>query len=37
MAEAKIENHASFIWSIADLLRGPYKQGVRSREAWGNR
>ena len=26
MAEAKIENHASFIWSVADLLRGDYKQ-----------
>ncbi len=26
MAEATIDNHAGFIWSVADLLRGDYKQ-----------
>lgn len=26
MAEKSLNNHAQFIWSIADLLRGPYKQ-----------
>ncbi len=26
MAEATISNHAGFIWSVADLLRGDYKQ-----------
>jgi type I restriction enzyme M protein len=26
MAESKINNHAAFIWSVADLLRGDYKQ-----------
>jgi type I restriction enzyme M protein len=26
MAEAAIKNHADFIWSVADLLRGDYKQ-----------
>ncbi|MCL5444609.1 MAG: type I restriction-modification system subunit M [Actinobacteria bacterium] len=26
MAETKINNHAGFIWSVADLLRGDYKQ-----------
>lgn len=26
MPETKINNHASFIWSVADLLRGNYKQ-----------
>lgn len=25
MAEQPLNNHAEFIWSIADLLRGPYK------------
>src|SRR5437868_1045722 len=25
MAEATIKNHAAFIWSVADLLRGDYK------------
>ena len=25
-AEARINNHAAFIWSVADLLRGDYKQ-----------
>ena len=26
MAETRINNHAAFIWSVADLLRGDYKQ-----------
>lgn len=26
MAEGQVENHAAFIWSVADLLRGDYKQ-----------
>src|SRR5680860_758921 len=26
MAESTINNHAAFIWSVADLLRGDYKQ-----------
>jgi type I restriction enzyme M protein len=26
VAEATIKNHAAFIWSVADLLRGDYKQ-----------
>jgi len=26
MSEATIKNHAAFIWSVADLLRGNYKQ-----------
>jgi type I restriction enzyme M protein len=26
MAEARINNHAAFVWSVADLLRGDYKQ-----------
>ena len=26
MAEVAIKNHATFIWSVADLLRGDYKQ-----------
>jgi len=26
MAEVAIKNHAAFIWSVADLLRGDYKQ-----------
>jgi type I restriction enzyme M protein len=26
VAEAHINNHAAFIWSVADLLRGDYKQ-----------
>ena len=25
MAETTIKNHAAFIWSVADLLRGDYK------------
>lgn len=26
VSEATIRNHAAFIWSVADLLRGDYKQ-----------
>jgi type I restriction enzyme M protein len=26
MAETRINNHAAFIWAVADLLRGDYKQ-----------
>jgi hypothetical protein len=26
MSDAVIKNHAAFIWSVADLLRGDYKQ-----------
>ncbi len=26
MADSRINNHAGFIWSVADLLRGDYKQ-----------
>ncbi len=26
MAETSIKNHAAFIWSVADLLRGDYRQ-----------
>ena len=26
MPQADIRNHAAFIWSVADLLRGDYKQ-----------
>lgn len=26
MSDAAIKNHANFIWSVADLLRGDYKQ-----------
>ena len=26
MAESRISNHAGFIWSVADMLRGDYKQ-----------
>jgi hypothetical protein len=26
MVESRINNHAAFIWSVADLLRGDYKQ-----------
>ena len=25
MADATTKNHAAFIWSVADLLRGDYK------------
>lgn len=31
MAEAAIRNHAGFIWSVADLLRGDYKQSEYGR------
>lgn len=26
MADGQVKNHAEFIWSAADLLRGDYKQ-----------
>ena len=26
MAETRINNHAGFLWGVADLLRGDYKQ-----------
>ena len=26
VAESTIKNHATFVWSVADLLRGDYKQ-----------
>src|SRR5229473_2700626 len=26
LSDATIKNHAAFIWSVADLLRGDYKQ-----------
>ncbi len=31
MAEDTIKNHAAFIWSVADLLRGDYKQSEYGR------
>ena len=31
MSESTIQNHASFIWSVADLLRGDYKQSEYGR------
>jgi type I restriction enzyme M protein len=31
MAESTINNHAAFIWSVADLLRGDYKQSEYGR------
>jgi len=31
VAEAAIRNHAAFIWSVADLLRGDYKQAEYQR------
>ena len=31
MAESNINNHAAFIWSVADLLRGDYKQSEYGR------
>jgi type I restriction enzyme M protein len=31
MADAAIRNHAAFIWSVADLLRGDYKQSEYGR------
>jgi type I restriction enzyme M protein len=31
MAEGQINNHAAFIWSVADLLRGDYKQSEYGR------
>lgn len=29
--EAGIKNHAAFIWSVADVLRGDYKQSEYGR------
>ena len=31
MSEQRIQNHAAFIWSVADLLRGDYKQSEYGR------
>ena len=31
MAESTINNHAAFIWSVADVLRGDYKQSEYGR------
>ncbi|HTO01553.1 MAG TPA: class I SAM-dependent DNA methyltransferase [Microthrixaceae bacterium] len=31
MPESNIQNHAAFIWSVADLLRGDYKQSEYGR------
>src|SRR5438876_4934376 len=31
MSDAAIRNHAAFIWSVADLLRGDYKQSEYGR------
>ena len=31
MTEATSKNHAAFIWSVADLLRGDYKQSEYGR------
>src|SRR5437660_5807939 len=31
MADESIKNHAAFIWSVADLLRGDYKQSEYGR------
>ncbi len=31
MSEAAVRNHAAFIWSVADLLRGDYKQSEYGR------
>ncbi len=31
MPESSIQNHAAFIWSVADLLRGDYKQSEYGR------
>ena len=31
MSEAAVNNHAGFIWSVADLLRGVYKQSEYGR------
>lgn len=31
MSESTIQNHAAFIWSVADLLRGDYKQSEYGR------
>ena len=31
MTDGMIRNHAPFIWSVADLLRGDYKQSENGR------
>ena len=31
MSKESIKNHAAFIWSVADLLRGDYKQSEYGR------
>ena len=31
MTNGAIQNHASFIWSVADLLRGDYQQSEYGR------
>ena len=31
MNEETVKNHAAFIWSVADLLRGTYKQSEYGR------
>ena len=31
MSERQVKNHAAFIWSVADLLRGDYKQSEYGR------
>ena len=37
MAEANIKNHAAFIWSVADLPRGDYKQSSMARSSFPRR
>ena len=31
LSDESINNHAAFIWSVADLLRGDYKQSEYGR------
>ena len=31
MSDQAIQNHAAFVWSVADLLRGDYKQSEYGR------
>jgi hypothetical protein len=31
MSETTVRNHAGFIWSVADLLRGDYKPSMATR------
>ena len=31
MSDVSVKNHADFIWSVADLLRGVYKQSEYGR------